>query len=343
MNPMERVLATLNHREPDRVPIIHFFSYYGAKELETTVPEYFSKPRHIVEAQLRLARKYSNDALIGTFSETAEIAAFGGEVIFSDYGPPNTGEPVLKKMSHIRNLAVPRIDEARELQKVLTVIKLLKEAVGDTIPILGSVISPFTLPVMQMGFTKYLELLYFNPVELKRLMTINEEFCVTWANAQLKAGATLIVYRDPLASPDIIERSKYLKTGYPMTYQILKKIKGPVAIHLGSAQSLSVIEDLIATGAVAIGVSSEDDLGHLKAKSQKRICLIGNLNGLDMVHWNREKARAKVKSAIQKAGRQGGYIVSDNHGDIPWQVPEEVLLEISEAVKDYGNYPLEMD
>jgi len=37
----------------------------------------------------------------------------------------------------------------------------------------------------------------------------------------------------------------------------------------------------------------------------------------------------------------GGFILSDNHGEIPWQVPEEALLAVSEAVHTWGNYPLD--
>lgn len=39
-------------------------------------------------------------------------------------------------------------------------------------------------------------------------------------------------------------------------------------------------------------------------------------------------------------GNGGGFILSDNHGEIPWQVPDEVLMAISEAVHKWGRYPL---
>ena len=47
-----------------------------------------------------------------------------------------------------------------------------------------------------------------------------------------------------------------------------------------------------------------------------------------------------VKEAIKKAAPGGGYILSDNHGEIPWQVPEDVLLNISKSVHKWGKYPL---
>ncbi len=58
-----------------------------------------------------------------------------------------------------------------------------------------------------------------------------------------------------------------------------------------------------------------------------------------MLNWGYEKIQSEVKNIIYKAGAGGGLILSDNHGEIPWQVPEDVLLEISEAVSRFGTYP----
>jgi uroporphyrinogen decarboxylase len=35
------------------------------------------------------------------------------------------------------------------------------------------------------------------------------------------------------------------------------------------------------------------------------------------------------------------FIISDTHGEIPWYVPDNVLMSLSEAVKKWVTYPLE--
>ena len=60
-----------------------------------------------------------------------------------------------------------------------------------------------------------------------------------------------------------------------------------------------------------------------------------------MRRWTPEEAETTVKEAIAKAGPGGGYILSDNPGEIPWQVPDEVLMAISDAVHKWGRYPLD--
>ena len=69
--------------------------------------------------------------------------------------------------------------------------------------------------------------------------------------------------------------------------------------------------------------------------------LLGNLNGIEMRNWTPQQAELIVKRAIAKAGHGGGLLLGDNHGEIPWQVPEEVLLAIGDAVEKWGRYPLD--
>ena len=110
---------------------------------------------------------------------------------------------------------------------------------------------------------------------------------------------------------------------------------------LASGISLPVIDEIISTGTQVLGFSSSDDLDRIKRAAKDRICLLGNLNGIEMVHWDKGKVEKEVKNLIKNAGRGGGLIVSDNHGEIPYQVPERVLLEISETVRKYGKYPFQ--
>ena len=72
-----------------------------------------------------------------------------------------------------------------------------------------------------------------------------------------------------------------------------------------------------------------------------KLTVLGNLNGVEIRHWNPAKAENAVRKAIFQAGPGGGFILSDNHGEIPWQVPDEVPFAIAEATRRWGVYPLQ--
>lgn len=341
MNSMQRTLTTLGQQEPDRVPLFLLTTEHGAKELGLSVEDYYAKASNVTEAQLRMQKKFRSDCLYGFYYASIEAEAWGGTTIFLPDGPPLCGEPVITRPEQIDALQPPDIAAAAGLQRVLETIRGLKAAVGDTVPIIGVAISPFSLPVMQMGFDHYIELIYEQPERFAKLMDANIAFSVAWANAQLAAGATAICYFDPVSSTTNIPRDLYLKTGQQVAKRAIAQIKGPTATHMASGRCLPILGDIAATGTAVVGVSTLENLAELKAAAKQRVSLLGNLNGIEMRRWTAQQAEAAVKDAIAKAGRGGGFLLSDNHGEIPYAVPEEVLLAIGDAVERWGRYPLD--
>ena len=341
MTSMERVLTTLGFKEPDRVPWFPLLTMTGARELGLSIREYFSSGKNVAEGQLRMWAKYGHDCLYAFFYAPVEIEAWGGEVIYAEDGPPNSGEPFLSNPEEIPGLEPPQIEESPCLLKVLDAIEKMKREAGDEVPIIGVVMSPFSLPVMQMGFDRYLDLLSERPDLFRRLMEVNEAFTVSWANAQLNAGAVAICYFDPVSSSTIVPRKLFLETGFPVARRTISRIKGPVAVHFASGRCLSLLDDLAETGALIAGVSAEESLRELKRASRGRLTLLGNLNGLEMRRWSSRQAEDEVKKAISAGGPGGGFILSDNHGEIPWQVSDEILFAMRDAVRTWGGYPLD--
>lgn len=340
MTPLQRVFTALEYEEPDRVPFFLLFTARGAIELGISIKEYFSSAKYIAEGQLRMRAKYRHDCLFNHLYAALDVEPWGGEARYFDDGSPNAGEPIIRKLDDIKRLQPPKAKDSPRLQVALELTEMLKAAAGDEVPILGVVVAPFSLPIMQMGFDSYIDLIYEQPELFDHLMRINEEFSVGWANAQLEAGATAIGYFDPMASPTFTPRELYLRTGFQVAKRTISRIKGSVGIHTGSGRALPVIGDFLQAGATLIGVSARDDLTEVKKVCDGKAGILGNLEGVDMYDWTPGQAEEKVRAAIAKGGPGGGFILADNHGDIPLQVPDPVLLAISEAVHKWGKYPL---
>ncbi len=341
MTSAQRFAAVLSQRLPDRVPFVLPVVMQGARELGLSIADYFRDPEAVVEGQLRLRARYRHDALLGFLYSAQEIEAFGGDTIFRDDGPPNAGVPVIRTPSDIDRLRPPNIDTSPTLQRVLRVIRLLKSRAGDDVPVFGSVIAPFSLPVMQMGFEAYLLLMHEDPARHQRLLQINEEFAVAWANAQLQAGAYAITYADPVGSPTIVPLDLYRRTGFPLACRTISRIQGACAMSFASGRSLAVIEEVVQTGVKAMVACAQEGLATTKAACRGRLVVMGALDAIAMRRWTPQQAEQGVKDAIAQAGPGGGYVLSDHHGEIPWQVPDEVLMAISDAVHRWGAYPLD--
>ena len=111
MTSLQRVLTTLGHGEPDRVPFFLLATLHGAKELGLSIKDYFSKAENVVEGQVRLRAKYRHDCLYNFYYAPVEVEAWGAEVIYCDDGPPNSGEPFIRHFKDIKKLSPPEIEK----------------------------------------------------------------------------------------------------------------------------------------------------------------------------------------------------------------------------------------
>lgn len=338
LNSMERVLNTLSKKEVDRIPFILPLTHHGAKELGMSIEEYYNAPEKVINGQKILQEKYQDDAVMGTNFFAYEIEPWGGNVVFSLDGPPNTGKPPITSKEMISSLEVPSFDNLEHHRNTLVIIRGLKAEFETTMPIIGGVVSPFSIPIMQLGFGKYLELLYNSPDEFKVLMKVNSEYCIKWANAQLAAGATFIVYFDPLASTDMIPRNLYLKMGFPVAKDTLDRFNGPYAYHYVSASSTKTFGDVAKLNPLVIGINARDNIGDLIRNHPTGPTILGNMSGINMVNWSKEEAEKQVKKIVDEVKPLGRFILADNHGEIPYAVGNATLEGISSGVNKFGRF-----
>lgn len=341
MTAMERVLTILARDIPDRVPFFLPVTLHGAPACGLSIEEYFSKPDLIIEAQLHFQQRFRHDALVGYTFAAREAEAFSQPPIYYTDGPPNAGAPCIRKFADIDRLLPPRIANCSGLQSSLAVQRGLKAAMGETIGIIGLALSPFSLPVMQLGFDAYLRLMHEDEPHFLRLMEINATFCIDWINAQFAAGATTVVFYDPVGSSTIVSSDIYSRLCLPVEQEVITQVNGPLVAHFAGACALSRVDALCSMGFPIVCVSTFEDLTEAKAICEGKIAIAGNLNAITMRNWDTATTETQVRQAIHKGGIRGGFLLTDNHGEIPLQVPLAVLDTIAATVHREGGYPLQ--
>lgn len=336
-----RLGAALAHREADRVPFFLPATMHGARLLGVTLPTYFGSAELVTQGQLRVRELLGHDAVTCFLCAAAEAEPFGGHVLLFEDGPPNAGDPPLCSTADIERLEPPSPRSSPMLCRTLEVARALRQEVGADVPILGGAVAPFSLPALQVGLGPWFDLLHEAPTLAGHLLQVNESFCADWANALLDAGASAIALVEPLASPLMVPRARYLALGLPALRRTIAAIHGPVAVSTASAPCAAVAEDLAGAGAVAVGVSAEDDLADVKARLRGRAAVMGNLSGVPMRTWSGADADRAVRAALAAGGPGGDFVLSEHHGEVPLQVPLEVLQAVAEAARRWGSYPLD--
>lgn len=339
MTSRERINAAMNFQAADRVPFALSLTMHGAKELGMSLPEYYRKASNIVEGQIRMQERYGHDVLLAYLYTALDYQIFGGRnLVINEEGPFNAGEPIITGLSQIKNLEKPEIAASPEAVKLVTVIEGLREKKGHAVPIMGAVTSPFSMPVMQLGFERYLELLFQGGPLFWKLMDINTEFCAELANLQFSAGADVVAYVDPVLSPEIVSEDLQ-EYGLKTAERVLSRFSGAFVIHFASARMSTCLERLLPMNPAGLGISFKDDLSYCKEKCTSKAVIVGNLNALEMVSWSQQETITKVRDKLREGAPGGGFILSDNHGELPYRLPEDTIAEVAETVKTYGQYP----
>jgi|APLak6261675434_1056106.scaffolds.fasta_scaffold00209_3 uroporphyrinogen decarboxylase len=343
MNSLERTVAALSHREGDRPPVFLLFTMHGAKVLGLSLREYFSSAEHVIEGQWRLRQQFGHDCLYAFHYASLELEAWGCGSSFIDEGPPNLGDLLIHRVAELDDLEAPRLDHP-SLRRVLRVIEGLHARARGEAPVVGVVLSPYSVPVMQLGFGPWLELLHEARVQpggqadrrVRRLLALNEDFAARWGAAQLAAGATALVYFDPLFSPTMTSDDLALPLALPMAQRFVQQFAAPVGLHFASGRVQGRWSAALSTGAAVLSVSAEDDLAALKATCHGRAALLGNLNGVQMPHWSARDAHQAASRALTLGAEGGGFVLADNHGELPFHVGDEVLHAVVRAADDWA-------
>ncbi|MBI2919443.1 MAG: uroporphyrinogen decarboxylase family protein [Chloroflexi bacterium] len=340
ITPLQRVLTTLGHQEPDRVPVFLLLTMHGARELGLSLPEYYANPHNLVEGQLRLAEKFGHDCLYAFWYAAGEAVAFGSETTFYEDGPPNAGEPVARQLDELLSRPLPDPTAVSPLKETLGAIQQLSQHNRNYRPIIGVVMAPFSLPVMLLGLERWITAFYEEPDQARRLVAHLGQFTAAWANAQLAAGAHAIAFFDPMASATMVTLEQFQTFDLDVARQVIGQIHGPCAFHFASARAGPQLALVPGTGAAAVVLGSQDDLKAAKGSLRGQLGVLGTLNGIQMVRWTGEQAEAAVKSCIAAAAPGGGFILADQHGEIPYFVPDETLHAVMAAARRWGQYPI---
>ena len=92
MNSRERILAIINNREPDRIPLMPITMMFAADQIGVKYGHYVTDYRVLVEAQLRTAEKFEIDQVSCISDPAREAADLGANVRFFDDQPPVADE-----------------------------------------------------------------------------------------------------------------------------------------------------------------------------------------------------------------------------------------------------------
>lgn len=338
---MDRLLAAVNGKKSDRVPVFCNLFDQGALELGVSLEEYYKRGELVAEAQIKMQARYGYDNVWSLFYVGKEAELMGcKEILFAKDGPPNVKDFVIKEFKDIETLVIPEdLTLHPAFEEQAKCLKILKRELGGKYPICAYLTGSMTLPVLLMGMEKWMELLFWGPPELKNLLLEKtSDFFRKEIAAFRKLGADILLYSNPFGSMDVIPEPFFHQES--MTW--MKRDLEPggmagVVYYCGMARLNGAIPSVIKElGIGTYYLSPFDDLkeGIELVGPQRLSC--GVINDIPLIDWSKEEIRSEVKRMMEIGRRTPRFLFGT--GVMPLYIPQENILTMLEAAYEYGKF-----
>jgi uroporphyrinogen decarboxylase len=339
MNAVERLVAALEGKPADRIPVFCNLIDQGAREVGLKPRLYFADGERVAEAQLKLREKYGYDNVWSLFYVGREAELLGCKgMIYSDDGPPNVGNMVMESMADVDKVLVP--DDVRNhkaFAQPLKCLDVLRREVKGRYPICAYITSSMTLPAMLLGMEKWMPVLLGpSTPEREALLAKCHDFFVKEVRAYREAGADVLIYANPFASSDFMPARFLRDVALPWVKKDVEAVGAEgLVFYCGGARVADTIEQVLAqTQLKAFYLSPLDDLAQARRLTGDRALCCGVLNDIKLLRWSPDDVREEVARML-RAGMPGGHFLFGSLV-MPLGIPEHNIRAMVDAAIELG-------
>lgn len=368
MTPREKVLRTIAHKEPDRVPVANNLT----PQVAETLSKKFKIPFEIKDTGF-LANRFSfNEVLV----KLGNDVVFVGVTAPKNFTPKKSPDGTFMNEWRIRCKSISYYNEMVEhpLKDIETTQQLNEyfDKYGFPVPeakgrfdlteeeikkyskdyaIIGCLeTTMFETSWYLVGMDKFLVDLAMKKSYVFELLDRVTDYHINIGKKLINLGCDIIwtgddfgTQRGMLISPK--SWREVFKPRFGRVFRELKKCSPNIKIAFHSCGSIvPIIPDLIEIGLDILNPlqphANEMDRKMLKSKYGDKLSFFGGIDEQEILPYGSTKdVKEEVRKAIFDLAPEGGYILAAAHNIQP-DTSIENIFSIYEAVKEYGRYPI---
>jgi uroporphyrinogen decarboxylase len=377
MQPKERVIATLELRQPDRVPIGEMAADYELTERVLGRQTYYrskwreynalwqGKRDEIVESYIRdivdlvraLEWDYVGVPLMPPARDQYEMPEFLDEYTWRDgagrimrYSPVSEGHAMAIEYPDltIEDIEIPdepvEVDES-ELEAIAGVAREL----GDSHFVIARIDGGSFPWDTTVGLEEFLVRIITQPAFVRQTIEAGTRLAVAQAQAAIQLGCAAVSSGEDYAdnrSP-IMGPARFREFCLPSLRRVVEATHaaGGYFVKHSDGNHWAILDDFVQAGVDGWqGIqhrASGMDLGRLKAQYGQSLCLFGGVECDTLVRGRPKEVRAEVLAALRDAGEGGGLCISSGN-TLMVGVQYENYRTMLDTTRTYGTYPLNL-
>jgi [methyl-Co(III) methanol-specific corrinoid protein]:coenzyme M methyltransferase len=276
MRCVERFLEVLGQRPVDRPPVVgvtNSVTLELMREVGTRWPDAHHDPEQMVRAGAAAHVVCGLESVKVPFDMTVESGALGADI---DYGTHNT----LPRARAPLYATPEEFDSADDyltrgrIPTVLAAIRLARQRYGDRVPVISSVVGPFTLCGFLFGQETLLVWMLSEPENLQAAMRTASRLVARYIHEQFRAGAQVVQVAEPVASGDLISPTQYARHVAPFHRELSRGAEGPLLVHI-CGNITGHLSHLVPLGFHGISFDAMTDIQAARGLLKGRKALIG--------------------------------------------------------------------
>jgi uroporphyrinogen decarboxylase len=209
---------------------------------------------------------------------------------------------------------------------VLQAVHLIKQQLGETLPLIGFSGAPFTLASYLIEgspsreFTRTKKLMYDQPVLWNQLLSKLSQIVATYLRAQIRAGVDAVMLFDSWSG--CLSPADYRDFVLPYNQKILTDLSGSnVPRILFGVGTAGILDEMRKTESDVFGVDWRlpiDDAWQVLGET----AIQGNLDPATLLASDK-LIEERTKDILSRAGGKPGHIFNLGHGVLPETEPEK--------------------
>jgi MtaA/CmuA family methyltransferase len=332
MNSRERIIAHLEGRPVDRLPLMPITMQFAADLAGVKYGHYAADYRVLVEAQLRTVEKYDFDYVSVISDPAREAADCGADVQIFENQPPALKEDnaFLADKTKLATLKAPDPLGGGRMTDRVKGAALFKEKVGQDKFIEGWVEGPIAEGADLRGINAIMLDFFDDSKFIEDLFEFVVAMELRFAKAQLDAGVDIIGLGDAAAS--LVGPEIYYQYVWPYEQKLVTGIHalgGKVRLHICGNTS-RILAGMGKLGCAIVDLDYLADLGAGRAQMGPGQVLLGNIEPVGVL---RNQTPAQVYAAVEACHRAAGprFIVGAG-----CEVPRDTAEANVRAMCDYA-------
>lgn len=318
LSPVERMLTTIQHKQPDRVPVSPMAGAAARQIRGISFPDYSQNAEKTAEVFTSSYELIGGDLVVLLLDLSIEAADFGQTVIFPENSTAYSDyeNPVIKEVEDYRRIRPVRLADSKRMKEFVRLCELMVAQVGLRTMVTGFVFGPLGVLSMMRGAGRlFKDCINYKKEVIEACETITETL-LEYVQAQCDTGVPAIAIDTLYASWNALSRELWEEIEGPFVKEIgdlLRKNKRVVAIHncghgpYFDSQIKFMEPEVISFAHLPDDCKNDKEL---KEKYGGRVTLFGYVPTPLLVHGTPRQVMDECRRQIDVLGKDGGYILA---------------------------------